>query len=35
MLGDLNLPEWVRFHFLHCRHHAGEISDRLKWLGKK
>jgi hypothetical protein len=20
--GDLNLPEWVRFHYVHCRHHA-------------
>ena len=35
MLGDLNLPEWVRFHYLHCRHHAGEIGDLLKWLGRQ
>lgn len=35
LLGDLNLPEWVRFHYLHCRHHAGEIDDLLKWLGKQ
>ncbi len=35
MLGDLNLPEWVRFHYLHCRHHAGEICERLDWIGKK
>lgn len=34
LLGDLNLPEWVRFHYLHCRHHAGEIVDRLKWIGR-
>ena len=32
VLGDLNFPEWVRFHFLHCRHHAGEIRQRVKWL---
>ncbi len=32
LLGDLNLPEWIRFHFLHCRHHAAQIEDRLHWL---
>jgi hypothetical protein len=31
-LGDLNLPEWVRFHYLHARHHSRQIRDRLKWL---
>jgi hypothetical protein len=31
-LGDLNLPEWVRFHFVHCRHHARQIRARLRWL---
>jgi hypothetical protein len=31
-LGDLNLPEWVRFHFVHCRHHAKQIQARLRWL---
>ena len=34
-LGDLNLPEWVRFHYLHCRHHAKQIQARLRWLGAK
>lgn len=34
LLGDLNFPEWVRFHFLHCRHHANEISQRRKWMGR-
>jgi hypothetical protein len=33
-LGDLNLPEWVRFHYLHGRHHSRQIRDRVKWLGK-
>jgi hypothetical protein len=33
-LGDLNVPEWVRFHFVHARHHAKQIADRLKW-GKR
>ena len=32
LLGDLNLVEWVRFHYLHCRHHAREIRDRVRWL---
>jgi len=32
VLGDLNFPEWVRFHFLHCRHHGREIQQRLKWM---
>lgn len=32
LLGDLNLPEWVRFHYLHCRHHARQIDDRIAWL---
>ena len=31
-LGDLNLPEWVRFHYVHCRHHARQIRERLAWL---
>lgn len=34
-LGDLNLPEWVRFHFIHCRHHARQIQARLRWLAAK
>lgn len=32
VLGDLNLPEWVRFHYVHCRHHAQQIQARLRWL---
>ena len=29
VLGDLNLPEWVRFHFVHCTLHARQIERRL------
>lgn len=29
VLGDLTLPEWGRFHILHCRHHAKQIRERL------
>jgi hypothetical protein len=29
MLGDLTLPEWGRFHRLHCTHHAKQIRTRL------
>jgi hypothetical protein len=32
VLGELNFPEWVRFHYLHCRHHATEIDHRVKWI---
>ncbi len=28
-LGDLTLPEWLRFHEWHCRHHAKQIRTRL------
>lgn len=27
-LGDLTLPEWMRFHLIHCRHHAKQIRAR-------
>lgn len=27
-LGDLTLPEWMRFHRIHCRHHAKQIRER-------
>jgi hypothetical protein len=30
ILGDLNLPEWVRFHFVHCTLHARQIEKRLE-----
>jgi hypothetical protein len=28
-LGDLTLAEWLRFHVLHCAHHARQIRARL------
>ena len=28
-LGDLTLPEWLRFHAAHCAHHAKQIRERL------
>lgn len=28
-LGDLTLPEWLRFHVRHCAHHARQIRTRL------
>ncbi len=30
VLGDLNLPEWVRFHFVHCSLHSRQIEKRLE-----
>jgi hypothetical protein len=32
ILGDLNLPEWVRFHFVHCTLHARQIEKRMAEL---
>jgi len=29
-LGDLTLPEWLRFHAWHCAHHAKQIRARLR-----
>jgi hypothetical protein len=31
-VGDLNLPEWIRFFYVHNRHHAHQIAVRLRWL---
>ena len=28
-LGDLTLPEWLRFHVRHCEHHTRQIRARL------
>jgi hypothetical protein len=33
VLGDLNLPEWVRFHFVHCTLHARQVEKRLAERG--
>jgi len=30
VLGDLNVHEWIRFHYVHARHHAKQIAERLK-----
>ncbi|MGH7547470.1 MAG: DinB family protein [Gemmatimonadales bacterium] len=30
VLGDLTLPEWLRFHEWHCAHHAKQIRARLE-----
>ena len=31
-LGDLNLPEWGRFLYVHGRHQAHRIRVRVRWL---
>ncbi len=33
VIGDLNLPEWVRFHYVHCSLHARQIEKWLVWFG--
>ena len=35
ILGDLNLPEWVRFFYVHNRHHGHQIDVRLRWLRRR
>ncbi len=35
VLGDLNLPEWVRFFYVHGRHHAHQIAVRIRWLHRR
>jgi len=35
VLGDLNYPEWVRFLYVHNRHHAHQIAVRLRWLRRQ
>ena len=29
-MGDLTFPEWMEFHVIHARHHAGQIKRRLR-----
>lgn len=29
VLGDLTIPEWLRFHRVHARHHARQIRRRV------
>jgi hypothetical protein len=33
VLGDLTLSEWMRFHQVHCRHHAKQIRARVMGAG--
>jgi hypothetical protein len=33
VIGDLNLAEWVRFHYVHCKLHGEQIAELLAWLG--
>jgi hypothetical protein len=35
VVGDLSLPEWVRFFYVHNRHHAHQIGVRLRWLKRQ
>ncbi len=34
VLGDLNLPEWVRFFYVHCRHYERQLRTRRRWLSR-
>lgn len=35
VVGDLNVPEWIRFFYVHNRHHAHQITVRLRWLRQR
>jgi hypothetical protein len=35
VLGDLNYPEWVRFFYVHNRHHAHQLEVRIRWLRRR
>jgi hypothetical protein len=35
VVGDLNVPEWVRFFYVHNRHHGQQIRVRLRWLARQ
>jgi hypothetical protein len=35
ILGDLNVPEWVRFHYVHSTLHSRQIEKWLAWLEKQ
>ena len=32
VLGDLNLKEWIRFHYVHARHHARQIRKTVSYI---
>lgn len=35
IIGDLNFPEWIRFLYVHNRHHAQQMTVRLRWLRRR
>jgi len=35
IVGDLHLPEWIRFFYVHNRHHAHQIDVRRRWLRRQ
>jgi hypothetical protein len=35
VIGDLNFPEWIRFLYIHNRHHAHQMTIRLRWLKRR
>jgi len=35
VIGDLNFPEWVRFFYVHNRHHAHQIMVRRRWIERQ
>jgi len=35
IIGDLNFPEWIRFLYVHNRHHAQQMTVRMRWLRRR
>jgi hypothetical protein len=35
VVGDLNFAEWVRFFYVHNRHHGHQLAVRLRWLRRQ
>ena len=35
VIGDLNFPEWIRFLYIHNRHHAQQMTVRMRWLQRR
>jgi hypothetical protein len=35
VIGDLNFAEWVRFFYVHNRHHAHQITVRRRWIERQ
>jgi hypothetical protein len=35
LIGDLNFPEWIRYLYIQNRHHAHQMTVRMRWLQRR